>query len=216
MTETGTSVVSTVPFLLKGLGIGLALAAPVGPMSILCIRRTLRDGLLVGLVSGLGIATADAAYGAIAAFGISAVAAVLLDLEMTLRLVGGAFLLALGMRILFKDPAPSVEPAGKIGSQFAGAFVSCFFLTMTNPTTILTFVAIFAGLGLVGSAGDYTAAISLVSGVFGGSTLWWLVLCGSVSLLRRRMGPSAMTWINRISGIVIAAFGIGILAALVV
>ena len=207
---------STVPFLLKGLGIGLALAAPVGPMSILCIRRTLRDGLLVGLVSGLGIASADAAYGAIAAFGISAVAAVLLDLEMALRLIGGLFLLALGARILFKDPAPSDEFAGNSKSRFAGAFISCFFLTMTNPTTILTFIAIFAGLGLVSSAGDYTAAVSLVVGVFSGSTLWWLVLCGGVSLLRRRMGPTAMTWINRASGIVIAAFGIGILAALAV
>lgn len=207
---------STVLFLLKGLGIGLALAAPVGPMSILCIRRTLRDGPLVGIVSGLGIATADAAYGAIAAFGISAVAAVLLDLEMALRLIGGAFLLALGMRILFKDPTPSAEPAGKTRSHFAGAFISCFFLTMTNPTTILTFIAIFAGFGLVGSAGDYTAAFSLVAGVFAGSTLWWLVLCGSVSLLRRRLGPTTMTWINRASGIVIATFGIGILAALVI
>ena len=207
---------STLPFLLKGLGIGLALAAPVGPMSILCIRRTLRDGPLVGVVSGLGIATADAVYGAIAAFGISAIAAVLLDLETALRLIGGAFLLALGIRILFKDPAPSVDSAGKTRSYFAGAFISCFFLTMTNPTTILTFIAIFAGLGLVGSAGDYTAATSLVVGVFAGSTLWWLVLCGSVSLLRRRMGPTTMTWINRASGLVIGTFGIGILAALAI
>ncbi|MHA1601258.1 MAG: LysE family translocator [Alphaproteobacteria bacterium] len=204
---------STVPFLLKGLGIGLALAAPVGPMSILCIRRTLRDGPLAGIVSGLGIASADAAYGAIAAFGISAVASVLLDLEMALRLIGGLFLLALGARILFKDPAPEVESAGNSKSRFAGAFISCFFLTMTNPTTILTFVAIFAGFGLVGHSDDYIGATSLVVGVFVGSTLWWLALCGSVSLLRRRMGPAPMTWINRASGIVIAAFGIGILAA---
>lgn len=207
---------STVPFLLKGLGIGLALAAPVGPMSILCIRRTLRDGPLVGVVSGLGIATADAVYGAIAAFGVSAVAAVLLNLEIALRLIGGSFLLALGIRIIFKDLAPSAELSGRTGSYFAGAFISCFFLTITNPTTILTFIAIFAGLGLVGSAGDYTAATSLVVGVFAGSTLWWLVLCGSVSLLRRRLGPATMTWINRASGIVIAAFGLGILAALAI
>lgn len=206
----------TASFVVKGLGIGLALAAPVGPMSILCIRRTLRDGLLVGVVSGLGIASADAAYGAIAAFGISAVATALLDLEAALRLIGGLFLLALGGRILIRDSAPAVESAGKAGSRFAGAFLSCFFLTMTNPMTILTFVAIFAGLGLVGSAGDFTAAISLVVGVFAGSFLWWLVICGSVSLLRRRMSPVAITWINRLSGAIIAAFGVGILAAFVV
>ena len=93
--------------------------------------------------------------------------------------------------------------------------MSCFILTITNPTTILTFVAIFAGLGLVSRGGDYAAAISLVAGVFIGSMLWWLALCGSVSLLRRRMGPAVMAWVNRISGMVIAAFGIGILAALV-
>ena len=207
---------SAVPLLVKGLGIGLALAAPVGPMSILCIRRTLRDGPLVGIVSGLGIASADAVYGAIAAFGISAVASALLDLEMALRLIGGLFLLALGMRFLFKDPAPAVVSIGTSGSRFAGAFISCFFLTITNPTTILTFVAIFAGLGLVSRAGDTFAAVNLVVGVFVGSILWWLALCGGVTLLRRRMGPTAMAWINRISGAVIAAFGIGILTALVV
>lgn len=206
---------STAPLLVKGLGIGLALAAPVGPMAILCIRRTLRDGPLFGIVSGLGIASADAAYGAVAAFGISAVASVLLDLEMVLRLVGGLFLLALGARILLKAPVPAEESPGNSGSHFAGAYVSCFILTITNPTTILTFVAIFAGLGLVSRGGDYAAAISLVAGVFIGSMLWWLALCGSVSLLRRRMGPAVMAWINRISGMVIAAFGIGILAALV-
>lgn len=207
---------STVPLLVKGLGIGLALAAPVGPMSILCIRRTLRDGLLFGIVSGLGIASADAAYGAIAAFGVSAVASVLLELEISLRLVGGFFLLALGLRILRKEPALKDSAAGNSSPRFAGAFLSCFFLTLTNPTTVLTFAAIFAGLGLVGYAGDYIAASSLVVGVFAGSTLWWLLLCGGVTLLRRRIGPAAMGWINRVSGIVIAAFGIGILVAVVV
>ena len=206
---------STVPFLLKGLGIGLALAAPVGPMGILCIRRTLRDGPFVGIVSGLGIASADAVYGAIAAFGISAVASVLLELEMALRLAGGLFLLALGARILFKAEVPAEDATGNFGARFAGAYISCFFLTMTNPTTILTFMAIFAGLGLVSQTGDYAAAISLVVGVFLGSALWWLILCGSISLLRRRMGPVAMVWINRVSGTIIAAFGIGILATAV-
>ena len=206
----------TVSFLYKGLGIGLALAAPVGPMSVLCIRRTLHDGLIVGLVSGLGIASADAAYGAVAAFGISAVATALLDLEMALRLIGGLFLLALGLRYLFKAPAPAAKTLEASGSRFFGAYVSCFLLTLTNPTTILTFVAIFAGLGLIGEAGDYGAAIALVAGVFAGSAVWWLLLCGSVTLLRRRMSPAAVSWINRISGAVIAAFGAGILGAFLI
>jgi len=205
---------NTVSLFVKGLGIGLALAAPIGPMGILCIRRTLRDGLLFGFISGLGIASADAAYGAIAAFGISAVASVLLDLEMQLRLVGGLFMLALGARILLKTTVPAENSAGASGARFAGAYVSCFVLTMTNPTTILTFVAVFAGLGLASSAGNYVAAISLVAGVFIGSTLWWLALCGSVSMLRQRMGPATIIWINRVSGAVIVAFGIGILVAL--
>jgi len=214
MAENRGRNVNTIAFLLKGLGIGLALAAPVGPMSILCMRRTLRDGLLVGLISGLGISAADATYGAVAAFGLSAVTAWLLDMETTLRLVGGFFLVVLGARILFKPPA--AEAATVTSSRMAGAFASCFVLTMTNPSTILTFIAIFAGLGLVGRTGGYDAAISLVAGVFLGSMLWWLALCGTVAALRHRIGPTAFTWINRLSGVIIAGFGAGILFSMAV
>jgi len=210
--------------LLKGFGIGLAIAAPVGPIGVLCIRRTLRNGWLIGVLSGLGAAGADAVYGAVAAFGLSSVAALLLDFELTLRIVGGLFLLLLGVRILAKASTPTEEPAsisatasgGAMGPRMAGAFVSCFLLTLTNPSTILSFLAIFAGLGLVGHAGDRGAAVSLIAGVFVGSAAWWLVLSGTVGLLRGRLGPAAMVWINRASGLIIAGFGIGILAALLI
>ena len=204
----------TIAFLLKGLGIGLALAAPVGPMSILCMRRTLRDGLRVGLISGLGIAAADATYGALAAFGLSAVTAWLLHMETVLRLIGGLFLMVFGARILLKLPAS--EPAPATGGRMAGAFASCFVLTMTNPATILTFIAVFAGLGLVGQAAGTDAAIGLVAGVFLGSMLWWVALCGTVAALRHRIGPTAIAWINRLSGLILAGFGAGILISIVV
>jgi threonine/homoserine/homoserine lactone efflux protein len=206
--------VNTIAFLLKGLGIGLALAAPVGPMSILCMRRTLRDGLRVGLISGLGIAAADATYGAMAAFGLSAVTAWLLHMETVLRLIGGLFLIGLGVRILLKPPAAEAAPAA--GGRMAGAFASCFVLTMTNPATILTFIAIFAGLGLVGQAGGTDAAIGLVAGVFLGSMLWWVALCGTVATLRHRIGQTALIWINRLFGLILAGFGAGILISVAV
>jgi threonine/homoserine/homoserine lactone efflux protein len=210
--------------LIKGLGIGLAIAAPVGPIGVLCIRRTLQNGRLIGILSGLGAASADAVYGAVAAFGLSSIAGLLLDFERSFRVVGGVFLVLLGVRILVKAAMPTQEPpflsttetGGATGTHMAGAFVSCFLLTLTNPSTILSFLAIFAGLGLAGHAGDRGAAVSLVVGVFVGSALWWLVLSGSVGMLRGRMGPAAMVWINRLSGLIIAGFGLGVLAALVV
>lgn len=191
----------------KGVAIGFAIAAPVGPVGVLCIRRTLHFGRWVGLFSGLGAASADAAYGAVAGFGVSSVAAFLLEFEDWLRVLGGLFLLGLGARILTRAPAGQAAPPTPVQPRLIGAFTSCFLLTLTNPATILSFVAIFAGLGLVGLAGDYVAAAALVAGVFIGSAVWWLALSASVGLLHGRMNAATLPWINRISGSVILAFG---------
>ncbi len=200
---------------LEGIAVGLAIAAPVGPIGALCINRTLRHGVWVGLASGLGAACADGVYGAIAGFGVSSVAVFLLDFQDTLRLLGGAFLLVLGVRILARGPVPEASQPAWGEARLGGAFVSCFLLTLTNPTTILAFVAIFAGLGLVEVARDYTAAVILVLGVFLGSAFWWLALSGLVGLLRGHVTPPILLWVNRVSGAVIAGFGIGALLALV-
>ena len=196
----------------QGLGVGLAIAVPVGPVGVLCISRTLRHGLWIGLASGLGAAVADGVYGGIAGFGVSWVAEFLIAYQDTLRLLGGAFLLVLGLRILARGPAHEAGQPAWSEPRPALAFASCFFLTLTNPTTILSFVAIFAGLGLGNTAGDYAAASLMVIGVFLGSALWWLGLSGAVSIFRERVGSRAMRGLNRLSGLLIGGFGVGALA----
>jgi threonine/homoserine/homoserine lactone efflux protein len=201
-------------FLLKGLLLGFSIAAPVGPIGVLCIRRTLAEGRAVGFVSGLGAATADAAYGALAAFGLTFVTSWLVGGQGWLRLIGGAFLCYLGARTFLAKPAE--QAASVKGSGLLGAYATTLFLTLTNPTTILSFVAVFAGLGLASGAGNYASAGWLVGGVFLGSAAWWLVLSGGVSLLRARFDARAMVWVNRFSGMVIAGFGVVALFSLIV
>jgi threonine/homoserine/homoserine lactone efflux protein len=194
-----------VSLFLEGIVIGFAIAAPVGPIGVLCIRRTLADGRASGFVSGLGAATADAVYGAIAAFGLTLITDFLLGGASWLRLIGGAFLLFLGIKTFFARPAersPGVSAGG-----LPGAYASTFFLTLTNPTTILSFAAIFAGLGGVGANDAFSAAL-LVLGVFLGSTAWWLVLSGATGLFSSKLSTGGLRWVNRFSGTIIAAFGV--------
>jgi threonine/homoserine/homoserine lactone efflux protein len=199
-------------FFLRGLAVGFSIAAPVGPIGVLCIRRTITEGRSAGLVSGLGAATADAFYGSIAGFGLTLVSDWLVGQQSWLRLAGGAFLLYLGIRTFLSRPAEQAAPSQRSG--LAGAYTTTFFLTLTNPLTILSFAAVFAGLGLATVAGDYLAATSLVVGVFTGSALWWLLLSGGVSMLRSRFSPQSMRWVNRISGGMITIFGLLALAGL--
>ncbi len=205
----------TPSIVLTGLIIGFSIAAPVGPIGVLCIRRTLADGRVVGFVSGLGAATADAAYGGVAAFGLTWVSDLLVKQQLWLRLVGGVFLLYLGIKAFLERPAEREAAAsGRGRGSLAGAYASTLGLTITNPTTILSFVAIFAGLGLVGEGGGYAAAAVLVAGVFSGSALWWLLLSGGVSLFRSKLGLGALRWVNRASGTIIFGFGVAALLSL--
>jgi threonine/homoserine/homoserine lactone efflux protein len=200
-------------YLLRGLLIGLAIAAPVGPIGVLCIRRTLASGRLVGFVTGLGAATADMCYGAVAAFGLAAVSDLLLAQRMWVRLLGGIFLLYLGLRTFLARPA-DVSAEARARRGLFGAYLSTVFLTLTNPATILSFVAIFAGVGLAGARSGYATAALLVAGVFCGSALWWFILSGGVSLLRGKLTPARLAWVNRLSGIILCAFGALALASL--
>jgi threonine/homoserine/homoserine lactone efflux protein len=200
-----------VRLLLRGLVIGFSIAAPVGPIGVLCIRRTLADGRVFGLLSGLGAATADAIYGCIAGFGLTLVSDFLVDRQVWLRLVGGAFLLYLGVKTFLSKVAEGAASA--TGTGLAGAYASTLLLTLTNPMTILSFVGVFAGLGLAES--DAVGAGLTVLGVFLGSALWWLTLSGVVGLLRERVGRGLLRWVNRISGAVIAGFGVFALLSLV-
>ena len=193
-------------FLLRGLVIGFSIAAPVGPIGVLCIRRTLAKGRVSGLVSGLGAATADAIYGCIAGFGLTFIASILISQQGWVRLIGGAFLCYLGLKTFLTRPAE--QAASAEGNGLVGAYASTFFLTLTNPMTILSFAAIFAGLGVVSASGNYASAGMLVLGVFIGSALWWLILSGGVSVFRARFNPHGVRWVNRISGVIITGFGL--------
>lgn len=196
----------------RGIIIGFLIAAPVGPIGVLCIRRTLTDGQIAGLISGLGAATADAVYGCIAGFGLTFVATFLASQQFWLRIVGGLFLLYLGITTFVSQPAQ--QGAAVRGQGLLGAYASTFLLTLTNPATIGSFALVFAGLGLSAMGGDYAAATFLVIGVFLGSALWWLLLSGGVGLLRKRFDTDILRWVNRISGILITGFGVAALASL--
>ncbi|HEX2753829.1 MAG TPA: LysE family transporter [Candidatus Limnocylindrales bacterium] len=192
-------------FLVRGLAIGFTVAAAVGPISLLTMRRTIAHGRVYGLVSGLGVASADASYGAVAAFGLTAITTALVGARTALALVGGAFLVWLAIRTIRARPASSAALADD-RPGLPGAFISIYGLTMTNPMTILSFAGIFAGLGLGGRGGVDAALLTL--GVFLGSSLWWVVLTAIVARLRERITPRALLWINRVSGSVLLGFGV--------
>ncbi len=202
----------TAPFL-KGMAFGFVLAAAVGPMWVLCLRRTLAYGPLAGLASGMGIAVADGLYGAVAAFGLTAIAGVLLGHSLWLGLLGAAFLVYLGIRALVSAPVvPETRPAEPASIAFA--FFSTLGLTLANPPTILAFAAIFAGLGL-GQHANYAAAGLVTLGVFLGSASWWLILAAGAGRLHGRLTPRIMRAINVVSGLVILGFAMWQLARLV-
>jgi len=186
----------------RGLVLGFTIAAAVGPISLLTIRRTLAHGRIYGLASGLGVAAADATYGGIAAFGLTAVTSVLVGGRLLLGLIGGLFLLMLAWRTFKSRPDEVAVADDRPG--LVGAFVSIFGLTMTNPMTILSFAAIFAGLGVVGRGGADAALLML--GVFCGSASWWLILTSVVSALRTRVSVGGLVWVNRVSGVVLLGF----------
>ena len=190
-------------FFVKGAAIGFSIAAPVGPIGVLCIRRSLADGAWKGFSAGLGAATADAAYGCVSAFGITAVSSFLVLHQAWLGLIGGTFLCYLGARTFFSRPAQEAPAAG---SRFLAVYGSTLVLTLANPATILSFAAAFCAFGL-GTSADYLGAGALVLGVFLGSALWWLVLSGGVGLLRSRVNAAWMLAVNRASGCVLFSFG---------
>ena len=193
-------------FLIKGIILGFSIAAPVGPIGVLCIRRTLANGMIIGFISGLGAATADAIYGSIATLGISVVSTFLLDHQFYLRLIGGMFLLYLGYTTYKSIPAEVAANAS--GEGIAGAYASTLFLTISNPMTIMSFAAVFAGVGGGITDDSYMSSFFLVIGVFIGSIFWWLLLSGIVNVLHHRFDQKHLKWINQLSGLIIAGFGV--------
>ncbi len=195
------------PFL-KGLIVGFIIAVPVGPIGMLCIRRSLLQGRLVGFISGLGAATADAFYGGIAAFGITAISTFLLAQQRPLEIVGGGALIIIGVHFLFLKHK-KIDLQVKGSTALFPAYTSTLALTLTNPTTIISFGAVFAGMGLGTIAlGSPLRGVALVLGVFLGSSAWWLVLSEGVHHLRGKVSSQSLRWTNAITGALLAAFGI--------
>lgn len=185
--------------------LGLAVAAPLGPIGALCINRTLERGFRAGVAGGLGTALADAVWASLAAAGFAAFAAVLALVDAPLKLAGGLFMLWLGIASLRPKP---VRPAAQVGARdLLGTTAATFLLTVTNPMTVLTFAALFAGLGLAAEP-DVGSAALVVVGVFAGSLLWWVLLSGGVALARDRLPRSFALWTSRLSGLVLILFGL--------
>lgn len=200
-------------FFIKGALLGFSMAAPVGPIGILCIRKTLQYGRFSGLFSGLGAAAADTLYGLLAAFSLTLLSDFLTQQQCLLRLLGGGFLCFLGGKTFFSSPKE--ESVSRVSHKTLIAdFISTFFLTLSNPITLFSFIAFFAGLGLVNVSEKYTDAAILVTGIFLGSSLWWLILSEGITFFRQKINQTAMSWINRGAGLVIVAFGIGTLISL--
>lgn len=193
--------------LVKGIILGFSIAAPVGPLGVLCIERTLTFGRRAGLYTGVGVATADTLYGCIAAFGLTSISDLLVGHQSLIRLCGGFFLAYLGIKILLSKSDLANKANGKSEDTTLGHFSSAFILTVTNPMTILSFVAAFAGLGLgVSSDRNVLDGGLMVFGVFSGSVFWWLLLSSIVSTLRKKVSPAVLLWINRGSGLIICIF----------
>jgi threonine/homoserine/homoserine lactone efflux protein len=192
--------------LIRGFVLGFVVAASPGPIFFLCLRRTLTRGWLTGLVSGLGVATADGLYAGLAVFGIGAINSVLVDERLWLTLIGGAALVLLGIRTVVSrpknDPAATLDGAG-----LAVAYASTLGLTITNPATIISFAALVASLG-IGIGDGYLPPALIVAGVFAGSATWWCIVAGVGAGLRARVTPRVLRGISAFSGVAIAALGV--------
>ncbi len=188
----------------QSLLIGLSIAAPVGPIGLLVIQRTLQRGARVGLVTGLGAAAADALYGAVGAFGVTWLIDALVGARVPLALGGGAFLLWLAWRIWRSKPAEKAAQVGG-GAGLLQSFAGTFALTLSNPATIFSFIAVFGTLGARMAGGS---PWTMVTGVLVGSALWWLLLSVGVARLRSRFDARAQTWVNRVSALLLSAFAL--------
>jgi threonine/homoserine/homoserine lactone efflux protein len=199
---------------IPGIIIGLTLAVPVGPISLVCIHRTVANGRLHGIVSGLGVATADSLYAAVAFLGLTAVSGVIMGHQTLFRLLAGISLILVGIQVFRSIPAAVSEGDGQ--EPYLQDFLSLFAIAAANPLTIIFFITILPGFGIVAQGTTLIAAVPFVAGVFLGSVLWWLILCGSLGSFRSRLGIGSLRQINRVSGILITCFGVGMLVLLFV
>ena len=199
---------------IQGVIIGLTLAVPVGPISLVCIHRTVANGRLHGIASGLGVATADSLYAAVAFLGLTAVSGLIIGHQGLFRLLAGTALVLVGIQVFRSIPAAVQARNGQ--EPYLRDYLSLLAIAGANPLTIIFFITILPGFGVVAHGTTLSAAIPFVAGIFTGSAAWWILLCGSLGSVRSRLDPGNLRQVNRVSGILIACFGAVMLVLLVV
>lgn len=202
---------------LTGIAIGVAVAAPIGPINIMCIQRSLKQGFSAGLSTGIGAVLGDGAFAAIAAFSITSVSDILTKYSHWIEVTGGLFLIGLGLRSVFGEASFKPPPAGLDILGTTNLIGTTFFMTITNPAMVLGFVAFFGSAGgLINLPLNYWGAIALVASVMAGSLLWWVFLAGIMHRFRLKIGANAIATVNRISGCIIALFGAVVLVRVII
>lgn len=201
-------------FLAKGMAIGLAVAAPIGPTAIFCLNIALQHGFTKSFLAGVGASLAIALFAGVAGFGLSSIATYLVSHKVWMRAVGGSFLMLIALQLLFAKS--QVEQASTVNPKSHWrAFITTFLLTITNPMMIILFLASFSSLGLLGSHNPRIAAVAVTSGVGIGAFLWWTLFTGAVSATRQKLPAWVVQWSNRASALVLAGFSLVSLARLV-
>lgn len=211
-------MVGYIQLIISGALLGYFAAIPIGPVNLICIRRTLHFGTYYGFMSGLGAAFGDCLFASITAFGITALSQLIVGYAFPMQLCGGIFLLVFGIRTFFAAPPPNFRerlsaPAKAVPSH-TRALVSTFMLTVSNPATFVAYTALIAGLGIFADAraqASFLTASFVVLGVFVGSALWWLTLTTIVGLLHARINDAIVRRINEVSGFLVASFGVVVL-----
>ena len=199
---------------IQGMIIGLTLAVPVGPIALLCLQRAVTDGRLHGIVSGIGVATADSFYAAVTFLGLTVISGFIIANQFSLRLAAGVVLILVGVRIFLSIPAQMGVKTEH--ETYLRDYLSMVAITIANPLTLIFFIAILPGFGVVFHENSVLTASEFVSGVFIGSTLWWIILCGAIGSVRSRISAGHLKLINRISGVMIVCFGAGLLILLAI
>ncbi len=198
---------------IQGIIIGLTLAVPVGPISLMCIQRSIADGRVHGIISGIGVASADSFYAAVSVLGLTIISGLIISQQYLFRSLAGLVLIFVGIRVFLAVPARA--GAREKHESFLKDYLSTAAIAIANPLTLLFFMVIVPGFGIVIHGNSVSSALEFVGGVFFGSVLWWILLCGSVGTVRARISERNLRLINRVSGILISCFGAGILLLLI-
>jgi threonine/homoserine/homoserine lactone efflux protein len=198
----------------QGIVIGLTLAVPVGPLALICIQRTVSEGRLHGIFSGIGVATADSFYAAVTFLGLTVISGLIIAQQYLFRFLAGVILILIGIRVFLS--IPSAISAKTEHETYLKDYLSMVALAIANPLTLVFFLVILPGYGVVIHGTSFLSAAEFVAGVFFGSTVWWVVLCGSIGSVRSRISAENLGRINRVSGLLISCFGAGVLILLVI